>query len=404
MKKKKILSFITSVCVAISVTTTPVFAETPQQFVNLSNNRVESVTDFNYTDNNVDGVYVSGNEINKTEIIQLVCGDTYNIMEKYPGYAIVDYSSEKDEMGDSSQNVVVIEDNIIDTKLIAANTGTVSICMENKDNPSDKMYLDITVVPAKITVKCNSGIDNSAYNSAKYDLTTNNDNVTISNIYVNNTVNNYAQTNTWNYTGLYNNTQNNKWEYLKNGLVDHTFSGFAANGNTWMYCKNGYVNTDCNWLFYGTVFNQNGWWKTTNGNVNFNYTGLAQNENGWWYCNHGKVDFDYTGFSNNGDSWWYCKGGHVSFDDNGLYYGTVNEHTGWWKVVNSRVIFDDDVCGNENGWWKIANGMVDFNYNGIAHNSNGWWYIRGGKVDFSYNGRVKADGRTYRVVGGKVNK
>ena len=66
--------------------------------------------------------------------------------------------------------------------------------------------------------------------------------------------------------------------------------------------------------------------------------------------------------------------------------GTVNGTYGWWKVVNSQVIFDNDVCSNANGWWKITNGKVDFSYTGLAQNAGGWWYIQDGAVDFNYTG------------------
>ena len=70
--------------------------------------------------------------------------------------------------------------------------------------------------------------------------------------------------------------------------------------------------------------NASGWWKITNGKVDFDYTGLAQNAGGWWYIHNGAVDFGYTGFGQNGNSWWYCHDGQVHFDDTDVIEGTVN--------------------------------------------------------------------------------
>ena len=88
------------------------------------------------------------------------------------------------------------------------------------------------------------------------------------------------------------------------------------------------------------------------------YTGMALNEYGWWYILNGVLDFSYNGFGRNGDSWWYCRDGQVHFDDTDVIEGTVNGTYGWWKVVNSQVIFDNDVCANVYGWWKITDGKV----------------------------------------------
>ena len=39
----------------------------------------------------------------------------------------------------------------------------------------------------------------------------------------------------------------------------------------------------------------NGWWKITNGKVDFAYNGIESNANGTWVVKNGKVDFSYSG-------------------------------------------------------------------------------------------------------------
>ena len=41
--------------------------------------------------------------------------------------------------------------------------------------------------------------------------------------------------------------------------------------------------------------NEYGWWKFTNGLLDFNYNGIAKNEYGYWKFTDGKLDFDYNG-------------------------------------------------------------------------------------------------------------
>ena len=227
------------------------------------------------------------------------------------------------------------------------------------------------------------------------------------------------------YTGLASNEYG--WWYILNGVLDFSYNGFGRNGDSWWYCRGGKVQFDDNGVIEGTVngtygwwkvvnsqvifdndvcANASGWWKITNGKVDFDYTGLAQNAGGWWYIHNGAVDFGYTGFGQNGNSWWYCRDGQVHFDDTDVIEGTVNGTYGWWKVVNSQVIFDNDVCANVYGWWKITDGKVDFGYTGLAQNAGGWWYIRNGAVDFDKNsvleGTVNGDTAWWNVRGGQV--
>ena len=236
----------------------------------------------------------------------------------------------------------------------------------------------------------------------------------------------------------------NGWYYVRNGKVDFTYNGFASNEHGDWYVVDGTVRFNVNdvikdttgalgkgtWYYVvgskvtytNTVAkNANGWWKITNGKVDFNYTGVAKNQNGWWRIVNGKVDFNCNSVEKNENGWWYIRGGKVDFS----YTGVAKNANGWWRIVNGKVDFNCNsveknengwwyirggkvdfsytgVAKNANGWWRIENGKVNFNFNGIALNSNGWWYLRGGKVDFSYNGYTRYNGINYHIVNGKV--
>ena len=73
-------------------------------------------------------------------------------------------------------------------------------------------------------------------------------------------------------TGLYNDAT--AWYYVKNGIVDTSYTGLAANSN-------------------------NKWYYVENGCVNFSFTGTADNENGTWYIKNGELDTSFSGSFNN---------------------------------------------------------------------------------------------------------
>ena len=161
------------------------------------------------------------------------------------------------------------------------------------------------------------------------------------------------------------------------GEFDNTFTGFAPDvkNETVYYVENGIVNGTLNDIIYGEADGEYAWWYIEDSEVTYTDT-VAMNKNGWWKITDGMVDFGYTGIAMN--------------------------KNGWWRIVDGKVDFAcNSVEENENGWWKITDGMVDFGYNGIAWNYNGPWYIVDGKVDFEYTGRYDAyDGSAWFIVEG----
>ena len=129
------------------------------------------------------------------------------------------------------------------------------------------------------------------------------------------------------------------------------------------------------------------------------YTGIAKNQYGWWRVSDGYVDFDFTGVAQNEYGWWRVEDGKVDFTANGIY---KNEF-GWWKTSNGKVNFSaKGVYKNEYGWWYVNKGKVDFGFTGIAGNSYGYWHIKNGKVDFSKNGTLQYNGTTWTITNGKA--
>ena len=235
------------------------------------------------------------------------------------------------------------------------------------------------------------------------------------------------------YTGVQKNS--NGWWYVEKGKVNFNYTGFGSNENGWWYVENGQVKFDKNdvikgvanneagkageegwWLVKGSKVakettvakNSNGWWRIEDGQVNFKYNGVAKNANGWWYLKDGKVDFGYTGFGSNENGWWYVEKGQVKFDKNDVIKGVANNEAGkageegWWLVRGSKVMKETTIAKNSNGWWYIENGKVNFKYTGLAKNEYGWWYLKDGKVDFSYTGFASNDNGWWYVEKGQL--
>ena len=79
---------------------------------------------------------------------------------------------------------------------------------------------------------------------------------------------------------------------LKIAHADGLANEAAEDGNWYVY-KDGSVDT----TYTGLAANTYGWWYVEGGKVNFNATGLVANEYGWWYVEGGKINFNYTGLA-----------------------------------------------------------------------------------------------------------
>ena len=225
------------------------------------------------------------------------------------------------------------------------------------------------------------------------------------------------------------------WWYVKNGMVDFSYNGFARNEYGWWYVENGQVtfgkndilkgvaNTDASaagedawWYIKNSKVtnaetvaqNMYGWWYVRGGKVDFSYTGVKNNDYGWWRIENGKVNFNFKGFANNDYGWWYLEDGRVSFAVNDILKGAANTEAsaagqdGWWYIKNSKVTNEETVAQNVYGWWYVRGGKVDFSYTGVKSNDYGWWRIENGKVNFNYNGFANNEYGWWYLEKGKV--
>ena len=216
----------------------------------------------------------------------------------------------------------------------------------------------------------------------------------------------------------------NGWFYVENGVVNSDYTGFASNDAGDWYVEKGQVTFAKNNILQDTTgklgekgawyyvvgsnvkhidtvaANEYGWFKITNGKVDFDYTGIAANEYGWWRIVNGAVDFNCNSVESNEHGWFKISGGAVDFN----YTGIAPNQYGWWRIVNGAVDFNcNSVEHNEYGWFKISGGAVDFNYTGVAKNQYGWWMIENGAVNFKYTGLVRSESGWWYVKNGCVD-
>ncbi|SEF56071.1 hypothetical protein SAMN04487934_101577 [Eubacterium ruminantium] len=117
--------------------------------------------------------------------------------------------------------------------------------------------------------------------------------------------------------GLYEYGDDKKLYYVKNGVCDPSYSGFAKLISDWYYVSEGKVDTSITSVIRGEVYGEDAWWNVVNGKVEFVDT-VARNENGWWYIKNGKVEFTNT-IGENEEGKWYIVDGKVDYSFSGKY-------------------------------------------------------------------------------------
>lgn len=108
-----------------------------------------------------------------------------------------------------------------------------------------------------------------------------------------------------------------KLYYVRNGVCDPSFTGFAKLITDWYYVSEGKVDTTITSVIRGEVYGEDAWWNVVNGKVEFTDT-VARNENGWWYIKNGKVEFKDT-IGQNDEGKWYIVNGKVDYSFSGKY-------------------------------------------------------------------------------------
>lgn len=182
------------------------------------------------------------------------------------------------------------------------------------------------------------------------------------------------------FTGLY--EKEGQIVYLKNGVIDTTYTDVVSYKGEWICIKNGVFDPELN--------------------------SVEKNANGMWAIQNGKVDFTYKGFLNNEEGWWYLEKGKVLTNKNDIINGIANTDSdaegeeGAWLVRKGKVTKETTIAKNASGWWRIEDGKVNLQFTGLAKNENGWWYLKDGKVDFNYTGFASNENGWWYVEKGQI--
>lgn len=186
-------------------------------------------------------------------------------------------------------------------------------------------------------------------------------------------------------TGIVQDSENERWYYAVDGLVDRSYTGFAANALGWWYVENGEVDFSRCALVRGVVDGAEDDWYVLGGLVKTDYTGLSTFPAGeqQYVIRDGRLDRSCTGFLRGADGWWYTEAGLVSRDAEGLIEGAVNGQDGLWYVSGGKVQLDyrglltlaDEVR------WCVSGGRVETEKTGVFVNGEEAWLCRGGRVD-----------------------
>ena len=195
------------------------------------------------------------------------------------------------------------------------------------------------------------------------------------------------------FTGLY--KYNNKWQYINKGKLDTTYTGVATNDYGTWYMENGSINTK----FTGLYKYNNKWQYFAKGKLNATYTGVATNDYGTWYMENGSINTKFTGLYKYNNKWQYFANGKL----NATYTGVATNDYGTWYMENGSINTKfTGLYKYNNKWQYFANGKLNATYTGLAKNDYGTWYLKNGKIASTYNGKVTFNGVTYTIKNGKV--
>jgi hypothetical protein len=163
--------------------------------------------------------------------------------------------------------------------------------------------------------------------------------------------------------GVYENSEDGKLYYFSKGCFDNTASGLGRVGSAGYYLRNGIVDTS--------------------------FTGMsAVSENGrytdWYYVKNGRCVGAETG------EYYYYTG--FAFVDGKVSYHDGKE--GYYYVKNNQVQWDLAGLNNINGtWYYFKNGQLEDSYTGLVSYNNSWFYVENGKINWSYSGLAQVNGK-----------
>jgi hypothetical protein len=91
----------------------------------------------------------------------------------------------------------------------------------------------------------------------------------------------------------------------------------------------------------------------SNDDIAYGHNDVVHNIQGWWKVTDGKVDFSFSGFAANEYGTWRIVRGKVDFSANGL--------------IRSEA---------DGKWGYVINGCVKTNYSGLIQNKYGFWHVK----------------------------
>ncbi len=187
------------------------------------------------------------------------------------------------------------------------------------------------------------------------------------------------------FTGIAQDSENERWYYAAHGLVDRAFTGFAENALGWWYVENGEVDFSRCALIHGVVDGAEADWYVLGGMVKTDWSGPSVFPAGQqqYVILNGRLDRGCTGFQRGTDGWWYAEEGLVRSDAEGLIEGAVNGVDGLWYVSGGKVQLDyRGLLDLSDGVrWCVSGGRVETEKTGIFFSGEEAWFCRGGRVD-----------------------
>lgn len=173
------------------------------------------------------------------------------------------------------------------------------------------------------------------------------------------------------------------WCYMDNGTVDTMYTGVCESDELGLvYVRNGLLD----FSYSGIAMYNNRMFCFQNGTFLGDYTGLwLDSTSGMWYVRYGVVDTNMNGFVQQDDKWWAVKDGKAADYYTGLWF---DSEQGWCFVRNG--VIDSGYSGivtfGENKWC-IFNGRLRKDYTGIWHDDKlGDCFIKNGILDSDYSG------------------
>lgn len=186
--------------------------------------------------------------------------------------------------------------------------------------------------------------------------------------------------------------------YMKNGVIDPSFSGLALYDNIWCFFTNGLWDTE----FWGLQSYNGGDFLIANGYVNTQISGLCYVNGVWGYFSNGQLMSHCSYLVLYDGCWFLLKNGYVDTEfqgltlyDNNLFLVAdgrlVTEYTGLYQTPTPTT------------WLYLTHGMVRIDYIGLVDYDGATFYIEDGICDTNYVGYCKQNGVWFSIINAQLD-